>query len=709
MDAIARFLVRRSRVVLAATAVLTLLAVAMLPRVSFDVDITSFLLDSTPEGRALAELQEEYGVGDPITVLLTRTGGEPFTNREGLAAVAATRDRLASVEGVSSVGALVPDEDPLQGRSLDAERIEQMPALVVAGLVQAVRTSPAADLLLSEDGRQTMLFVLPDGEPVEVAERVRDVDLPEGVEATFAGNPLVFAELLDALSWFLLAIPPAVIVLLLAVFALALGAPRLAALAIVPAVLGSIWTFGLIFGLGLEVDLVTVVVPIFVIVMGSADGLHFVSHLQDAAERGDEDEERVAAALREVGVPMILTTVSTAAGFLSLLATGVAPLQQLGAFVALGIGFAGVISFFTLPALLARIDIPPRGSRTRLGARVVRGLEALATRRRAAVAVALPLMAFAAFFLPRIEVVADPLFFFKEGHPVQASYERVAEAFGGATPLFGEFALDRSEPLGPQLEALREASAELEALPGIRDVVSAADLAGQLPPGQRDALLAGELTPPVGPMVTDDGMRFVVFPDRVDAEAIQAWRDAVAEMPEVTAFTGTPLLFDALARVVVRAQGTSLALAFVLVAILLLVTYRRWSTTLVALLPLAVTVATLLAFLAASGIQLNLLTAVASSIVIGVGIDYAIHLIAALQHARAEGPGWVRRAIRVAGRPILANAIGVPVGLSALFFSPLAPHGQIATLMWVAMATAAVTTFAFIPAFEAREGVAPRD
>ena len=709
MDRIARLLVRRSRWVLAATAALTLLAAAMLPRVSFDVDITSFLMDSTPEGRALAELQETYGVGDPITVLLTRSDGSSFIDREGLAAIAATRDRLAAVEGVASVGALVPNEDPLQGRPLDAERIEGMSALVMAGLTQAVRASPAAELLLAEEGRQTMLFVLPDGEPVQVAERVRDVDLPAGVEATFAGNPLVFAELLDALSWFLLAIPPVVIVLLLAVFALALGAPRLAALAIVPAVLGSIWTFGLIFGLGLEVDLVTVVVPIFVIVMGSADGLHFVSHLQDAAERGDDDEERVAAALREVGVPMILTTISTAAGFLSLLATGVAPLQQLGAFVALGIGFAGVISFFTLPALLARLDIPPRGVRTRLGARVVRGLEALATRRWTAVTVALPLLAFTAFFLPRVDVVADPLFFFKDGHPIQMSYERIADAFGGATPLFGEFAFDRSAPPEPQLESLRDASARLEGLPGVRDVVSAADLAARLPGGQRDALLSGELTLPMGPMVVDDGLRFMVFPDRVIGPSIQAWRDAVAEMPEVTVFTGTPLLFEALARVVVRAQGTSLALAFVLVAILLLATYRRWATTLVALLPLGVTIATLLAFLAASRIQLNLLTAVASSIVIGVGIDYAIHLIAALQHAREAGPGWVRRAIRVAGRPILANAVGVPVGLSALFFSPLAPHGQIATLMWVAMLTAAITTFAFIPAFEPRQGVAARD
>jgi predicted RND superfamily exporter protein len=118
----------------------------------------------------------------------------------------------------------------------------------------------------------------------------------------------------------------------------------------------------------------------------------------------------------------------------------------------------------------------------------------------------------------------------------------------------------------------------------------------------------------------------------------------------------------------------------------------------VALVPMAVTIGVLLAFYAASGIQLHLLSAVVSSIVIGVGIDYGIHLIAAIDLERERGPGFAARAIRDVGRPILANALGIAVGLSALFLSPLKPHGQIAMIMWVAMITGAVTTLLFVPA-----------
>jgi predicted RND superfamily exporter protein len=148
------------------------------------------------------------------------------------------------------------------------------------------------------------------------------------------------------------------------------------------------------------------------------------------------------------------------------------------------------------------------------------------------------------------------------------------------------------------------------------------------------------------------------------------------------------------------------AVAFGLVAVMLFLAYRRWRQTFVSIVPIALTVATLLGFLAVSGIQLNLLTAVASSIVIGVGIDYSIHYVAAIDLARREGPGYVYRAIDRAGKPIVANALGIAIGLSALVFSPLAIHGQVTAIMWVSMTTAALSALLIIPALLPKDGVA---
>jgi len=128
--------------------------------------------------------------------------------------------------------------------------------------------------------------------------------------------------------------------------------------------------------------------------------------------------------------------------------------------------------------------------------------------------------------------------------------------------------------------------------------------------------------------------------------------------------------------------------------------------TFASLVPIALTIVALLGFIAISGIQLNLLTAVVSSIVLGVGIDYAIHLVAAIDIARKDGDGYVYRALDRAGRPIVANALGIAVALTALWLSPLKVHAQISSMMWVAMITAALATLLVLPALLPSAGTA---
>jgi predicted RND superfamily exporter protein len=721
---IADFLVKHAKPLLGATGLLSLAAAASLFGLRFNADVTSFLIDGNDSGRAYYTLEQKYGAADPIMVALELPPGESFEQLASVARLVDLRDTIAATPGVARVGAFVPALHPLTGRPLTAATVARLPPAALPLLL----SSPAAELLLSTDRRGTLLVVAPLDDGIELVDRLAEIAPPDGWQMRVAGNPVVFASLLGMLGWFLLGIPPAVIALLLIVFYLNIGDRRLVAFSILPAVLGSLWTFGLISLSGIEVDIVTIIVPVFVIVMGSADGLHFVAHFQDSAATAppetDTDADtanaaaarpvgalRVAHALRQVGVPMILTTVSTAAGFLALLATDVRPLRQLGIFAAAGIVFAGVISFFALPALLSRIRVAPKPRRAWLAPKLTGLLKAAARRRWVAVAFALPLAAFAVLFLPRLSVNPDQLFYFKDDHPVRAAFEHVSEVFGGATPVTGEFVFDPQGDVDSQLDTIRELSRRLEALPGVGTVFSLADLVPLLPPRQRplalDPAAAGSAPSPFGKMIADDGLRFVLLPGELAADDVQTWLDFADAEPLIRAVTGVPVLLDQLSRLVLSAQTRSPAAAFVLVAALLLVAYRRLGQTMIALVPLALTTAVLLAFLAASGIQLNIITAIAASIVIGVGIDYAIHLVAAINHARSDGPGYVLRAIDTAGRPILANALGIAVGLSALLFSPLKPHTHISMIMWVAMLIGAVSALVLIPALLPRAGVEP--
>ena len=699
MERIARFIVHRSKVVLGITGLVTVVAVAMLFRLDFNADIASFILEGSPPGQELSALQAKYESTDPINVVASLPEGESFVDKDNLVLLLELRAALSDVDGVELVASLIPESNPLTGGPIDSNTILATPAIVLPRLISM---NPLSELLLSADGQHTMLIVTPSGDVTAVAREVTDVAV-DGLEVVYSGNPVIFASVIDLLSIFLLVIPPLVIALLVGTFYANIGDGRLSILAIVPAILGSIWTFGLIFGLGLKADIVTVIVPIFVIVMGSADGLHFVTHFQDEAENPDP-VARVASALSHVGIPMILTTISTAAGFLSLLATDVEPIRQLGLFTAIGIGFAGAVSFFALPALISHVRVESAHRTALLAPAVVRLLKTAVRSRVPAVLLTVAVVGFGLFAVPRLDVNPDQLFFFKSDDPVRVAFDRTEEIFGGATPMMGEFAFD---PAGPpeQLDAINELAREMEHLPGVRTVFSIADLAGDLAPEQWVEVFAGEFEFPLGEMVSDDGMRFMLLPGDFGSDDLAAWVEFADETDEIRVLTGMPLVWDEIARVVLEAQGVSLIVAFVLVATLLALAYRRLRETLASLVPIALTVAAVLGFIAVSGIQLNLMTAVVSSIILGVGIDYAIHFVAAIDIARKAGPGYVLRAIDRAGRPIVANALGIAIALSALWFSPLAIHGQVSMIMWVGMIVGAATALLVIPALLPREGV----
>jgi len=701
VDRIARYIVAHSKRVLALTGVITLVSLAMLFRMSFNADVSKFITEGNERGEAWVALQEKYETGDPVNVLVSAPEGRSLLEKDLLVAVAELRDSLASIEGVGQVGSIVPEVNPLTGAPLTADQIALVPEQVITDLLGQ---NPLADLLVSADGRNTLLLVVPLGDSLEVAQAVSDVIAPDGLELTLSGNPVIFASMLDKMSWFLIVIPPVIVLLLLAVFFANVGDRKLTIFAVFPALLGAVWTFGFIFALGREVDIVTILVPIFVIVMGSADGLHFVTHYQEQVDRTSDEVDRVTSTLRQVGVPMILTTISTAAGFLSLTFTDVAPIAQLGAFTATGIVFAGIISFFSLPALLSRIHVEPKHHTALLGPRLTSAVKELARRQWIAAVLAGGLIAFSAVFIPQLEVDGDQLIYFKDDDPVRIGFEKTAELFGGATPLIGEYAFDRAAGVAG-LASVAELSREFEQLPGIRRVFSLADLQGAVPDEQLSGALSGETPLPLGQMASDDGLRFMVLPGPFETEDLQGWLDYAAGKDEIRILTGMPVIWDEVARLVLRAQFISLAVAYGLVTLMLALAYRKVRQTFVSLVPLLLTSATLLGFIAASGIQLNLVTAVLSSIVIGVGIDYAIHFVAAIDYARTEGDGYVLRAVDRAGRPIIANALGIAVALTALWLSPFRIHPHISMIMWVSMTTAALTALVIIPALLPRDGV----
>jgi predicted RND superfamily exporter protein len=491
-------------------------------------------------------------------------------------------------------------------------------------------------------------------------------------------------------------------------------------MAMIPAGFAALWTFGTIFWSGQQLNLVTVISPIFILVMGSADGLHYVTHFMDNMPKYSDRRQLTVETMGMVGMPIFLTTITTMAGFASLAWSDVLPMRQMGIFVSLGIGYAGLLSLFFLPAILSRMELPethPQVQESSL-ARLVLSV----SRHRALIVVSfLVIVLVSAFYIPRLEVVSNQLMFFREDSEIRQTFDRVEKHFGGALPLTAEIVADRGiDTLRDYnfAEDILDAERELERLPGIESAVSLFDMVASI-----NEMITGQTDYPQNPRfiqrllrqiddedletwVSDDGLRMMIRTEDIGSIDIDRLEEFVAEHPDIRTITGMPVLFDEMNKLVVQSQIRSLGLALVLIFIMLLVTIRRFGAAVIALIPIVITIIAILGMLTITKFNLNILTANLSAISIGVGVDYAIHLISGIYYFRKRGLGNIESvdsALASLSKPILANAFGLAIGLSVLFFSPLRLHMQAASVMWVAMMVSSMAALFLIPIFYARK------
>ena len=178
MERIARLIVAHSKPILAATALISLVAVAMLFRMQFNADISSFALTGSEAGESFVELQEKYDTGDPINVVVTLPEGETFRSKAGLVSLVELRDQILAVDGVESVATIVPDENPITGEPITAAAVSSAPEQAIVALID---TSPVSEILLDESGRNTLMLVIPADDATALARTLGDMEVRRAV------------------------------------------------------------------------------------------------------------------------------------------------------------------------------------------------------------------------------------------------------------------------------------------------------------------------------------------------------------------------------------------------------------------------------------------------------------------------------------------------------------------------------------------------
>jgi predicted RND superfamily exporter protein len=145
---------------------------------------------------------------------------------------------------------------------------------------------------------------------------------------------------------------------------------------------------------------------------------------------------------------------------------------------------------------------------------------------------------------------------------------------------------------------------------------------------------------------------------------------------EVILVGGFGVVLADLADAVVNGQILSLLLATIVVGFLVSLLFRSAGAGFIAAIPLTLSIIITFGLMGVFGIELNIATAMLSSIMIGVGVDYTIHFLWRYREERMAGRDYqqaVKITLTTTGRGIIFNALSVIVGFSALFFSSFLP------------------------------------
>ncbi|KMY66227.1 RND transporter [Desulfocarbo indianensis] len=114
-------------------------------------------------------------------------------------------------------------------------------------------------------------------------------------------------------------------------------------------------TMGLMIALGFQVHILSSMIPIFLMCIGTVSSIHILSEFFDTYTQEKGREESIKEVMHTLFTPIFYTSLTTAAGFASLTFTPIPPAQVFGAFLSVGVMIAWLYTVIFAPAYIMMI------------------------------------------------------------------------------------------------------------------------------------------------------------------------------------------------------------------------------------------------------------------------------------------------------------------------------------------------------------------
>jgi predicted RND superfamily exporter protein len=690
LSAICAAFIWRHRWLLAAIVVgMTMVALQQTADIRVSNSLSVWYPDDDPELQNYRRFQETYG-SDEIIVVAVR-GDTRFDTEAGIDVVAELTDRFLDLDGVATVTSLVTVPESLAGAR---GRLLGTDGLTTALIVQTL-TGPGIESM-----RGTLL------------EDLRAVVAEAGLESFLGGYGVVFEALNEASTTGAATLIVIAHVFMVLVLAFMLRSPGAVALTLVAVGMAAAWTMGLYGYTGHQLNMVTMVLPTLVLVIGIADCLHVLRAVA-AQPTGQSRDERVTNGLAEVIGPCFLMTITTAAGFLGLTFSGLPVVQELGWFGATGVAAAFFCSMTIITAGLTWKTFEPR-KYSSFADRLARRLYETGTGYpRAVISGFVVVAAISGYGVSQLSSDTDSIGYMKPSHVVRQDSDFIEAEIGPYVPVEFTLTVDDSVFDAAFLDAVWDWQRQATAIPGIGWSWSLLDALGVGPdqppsavglqtlrarfermrrfsPTTVAAMISGdtELRISFGaPIMSARSVRDLT--ERIEAAA----RDlGTAELQPA----GYSPLYTRIVDEIVDSQVRGFGAAIVMIVLLIGIAMGSWRRMLLALPANALPVLFTLGLMGLTGIPLDVASATIASVILGLVVDDTVHLLRPGRDAAILAS--METATERAGGTLVMTSVVLAAGFLVLGLAEIRSIAWFGVLTSFAVVVAIVADLTVLPA-----------
>ena len=730
MESWLRYVVNHPWRIIFAIVLLTLLFAWKIPQLRFETSIYDLTIEDLPQTKEYNAFKKSFGCEEVILVVARTSGvfdGKIFDH------IARLADQFGTIEGVRRVISLPGIKkamDITQKWTLADFKREIAPVTLLEKNI------------ISKDGKTTVIsLILADTkrkDPV-VASVQELIEKEKATQPMYQiGMPVVSMALTHFTERDFQLLPPITFLLIALTLFLLFRNLRGVLIPAGSVVIALIWTFGLMAWTDTPLSLLIMIVPIFLIAVGTAYCMYIFPEYALAQKRCDNSKDASFKCFMGLGFPTSLAVFTTSIGLGSLLINRIVEIQFFALFSCFGILVMLLIFLTFLPAVMALLPFPrnPRKSESPVKENLLdRFLTFIIQLNLQHQKLALGLIALISLLgvigMSRIQVETNPMDFFKENTPIARNFNDIYRDMAGSFPINVVINSNQDDYFEDpkHLEKIVRVQEFLSSLDGVDKTISFCDylkLVNYATNQYQDELYdlpkePFEVRMLINSFKTMLGLdmlgRFMnenfSGTNIVLRTHISSSNDFLNTQKKIEAYlaenlpsgfsyqvTGIGVVISHSSRLITEGQFKSLAMTLVLVFAIMLLLFMSFKVGIIGILPNCFPIIVSFGVMGWVGIPLSMATSLIAGVAIGLAVDDTIHYLVTYNHEFKKDlnkKNALQTTVRHMGKPIIFTTVAITLGFSVLLFSSFKPTAVFGLLMVITMVSALVGDLIILP------------